>query len=446
MIRRAKQRVFVASFFIGDLAVLNELISAAERLRGGVYVITALDEESLRKGLAKGKDPGKEPPEQRQKDFRRLTSSGIYVRCHESCHAKFAVVDNSIALAGSANFVKNGFESAGEADLIIRDPFQVRQLARLFFLLWYEGCQWEVPPGTIYQVANRQPIQPPFTPDRPDFNGPGVVWTNGATEMYLHQCIYDVITRAKRQLTLASYTVTGMNEKPHLLLQPLRQALDRGVSARLFVRQRNPNASQRADLCSLFDMGVEIHGDTWNHAKGIVADGAFGALFSSNFDAAHGLDSGVEVGVRVDGLPALKDFEEYLEHAMKNADARFVRSPTLEQLDGKLAADWCKPWPWDRETQVTCKSADAQHFLAEAAKGSVLYENVSDGIQLFAGDTTLELRQMGELVEGKIRTPRDNMNVRQRLESWLSPVRWGAKSDAAPERGFCPARIAFSLL
>jgi hypothetical protein len=54
------------------------------------------------------------------------------------------------------------------------------------------------------------------------------------------------------------------------------------------------------------------------------------------------LDSGVEVGARLDGLFPLKDFEHYLEYAIKNADTRFIRNPKLEQLDGKLADRWCQ--------------------------------------------------------------------------------------------------------
>ena len=118
------------------------------------------------------------------------------MRGHESCHAKFAVVDDTIALAGSANFVAKGFEWTGEANLLVREPLQVRQLARLFTSLWYEGCRWQVPPGETYQVAHRQLTKPPVSPDRPDIGTVGALWTNEATEMYLHQCMCDVIARA----------------------------------------------------------------------------------------------------------------------------------------------------------------------------------------------------------------------------------------------------------
>jgi phosphatidylserine/phosphatidylglycerophosphate/cardiolipin synthase-like enzyme len=452
MIRGAKRRVFVASFMIGDEPVIAELLAAAKRLRGGVYVITALDARSLRRGLAEYEEQEPvgpeerrktEAPEERRKNFERLTRNGVYVRGHESCHAKFAVVDDTIALAGSANFVANGFEWTGEANLVVREPSQVQQLTRLFTALWYEGCQWEVPPGETYQVANRQPARPPVSPQCPGCGDVGIVWTNELKESFLLQSIHDVIGRAKRQLTLASYSVTGMSGKPDLLLQPLREALARGVSVRLFVRQQNSNPSQRADLCCLFDMGVQVFGDLRNHAKGVVADGTYGALFSCNFDAAHGLDSGVEVGVRLDGQPALKDLEQYLDHVIRNADASYVRNPTLEELDGKLAARWCKPWPWPREVQIACRPGDASRFVAEAADGPVLYETIGDGLQLFAGQIAFVLRSKGDRIEGSIDSQQPDSGVCQRLESWLSSVRRRDVNRDAPNRGFCPARLVF---
>ena len=99
-IRSAKHRVFIASFMLGDEDVVREMIAAADRLKGGVYLITALDERSLGRGLREYEESEQESPEERKKNFERLTSSGVYVRGHESCHAKFAVIDDRIAIVG----------------------------------------------------------------------------------------------------------------------------------------------------------------------------------------------------------------------------------------------------------------------------------------------------------------------------------------------------------
>jgi hypothetical protein len=47
----AQHKIFVASFFIGDAQVREALCEAADRLRGGVYVISAMNERQFRNSV-----------------------------------------------------------------------------------------------------------------------------------------------------------------------------------------------------------------------------------------------------------------------------------------------------------------------------------------------------------------------------------------------------------
>src|SRR5205085_2884656 len=58
MIVEARRKVFIASFLLGDAALLDALAATASRLLGGVYVITQLDEQRLAKGLQELADGG----------------------------------------------------------------------------------------------------------------------------------------------------------------------------------------------------------------------------------------------------------------------------------------------------------------------------------------------------------------------------------------------------
>ena len=325
LFRNAKRKVFVASFMVGDEQVIQEMIEAAERLRGGVYLITALDERSLRKGLSEYEDQEQDAPEERRKNFERLTSHGVYVRGHESCHAKFALADDTIALIGSANFVANGFEWTGEGDIIVQAPDQVARLGHFFTKLWYEGCRWEVPPGVTYVVAERPAKASPVTPEEPNGSLGDVVWTNGPQETTLLDAIHRTIATAKKSIVLATYSLVGMREKPSLLFDSVQAAIGRGVRVRLFIRQRNAWPEQMKDVVALHDMGVEIHADLRNHAKVAIADDRTAVVFSANFDANHGLDSGVEVGVCVGDEPSLRELSRYMEHVITHADTRFAQ-------------------------------------------------------------------------------------------------------------------------
>jgi phosphatidylserine/phosphatidylglycerophosphate/cardiolipin synthase-like enzyme len=444
LIREATHRLFVASFMLGDENVIAELLQAAERLKGGVYVITALDDKSLRKGLSEYEESEQSKPEERQKNFRRLTMGGIYVRGHGECHAKFAVADDQVALVGSANFVTNAFEWTNEANILIRDQLQVRQAARLFTSLWYGGCKWEVPPGQAYTVSERTTTEPPSRPDKPTEPSNRLVWTDGGDETHLLQTIQEVAGLAREQLVLCSYSMVGMRENPHLVFDHIKQAVDRGVAVRLLIRQRNAWPDQMNDLLVLDDMGVEIHADTRNHAKVAVADRSHGVIFSANLDANHGLDSGVEVGVRLDDPHALSHLNDYLEHMFTNANTTFVRNPTIGELDGQLAARWCKKWPlrFGNRIMAPQEIAKIETFLHAAEKGLCLYERTGDEdeVLLYAEDTSAVLAGANTAEEMRIIRVEESTPAIQRLQEWLCSVR-RRQSGKPSRRGFCPASI-----
>lgn len=437
-IRHAQRRVFVTSFLVGDEQFLEELIAAADRLKGGVYVITALDEQSLRRGLAEYEEGEQGSSEERRKNSERLTARGVYVRGHEQCHAKFAVVDDDVALVGSANLVTQAFAWTDEANILLRVPSAIRQLQRLFTELWYSGCTWEVPPGKTYVVAQRAPQKSPCQPDPPSDQPGEVVWTNGPEQVSLLRAIQRTIDSARKELILSTYSIVGMTQKPHLILEHLKRALQRGVNVRLFIRQRNAWQEQMAEVVAFDDMGVEIFGDLRNHAKVAIADGKQAVVFSANLDGNYGLDAGVEVGVTADEATCVRELVTYMNHVIAHADAQFVRNPTLSQLDGQLAARWCKKWPWSGKVTVKCFAAEAEAFARTASQGVVLFEHMGDDLRLFAGDLELVIDTRLSTWRGQI--VESSKPAGERLVEWLRSVR-ESQTASAESRGFCSATL-----
>lgn len=441
MIASAQHRVFIASFMLGDEAVIQALLSAAERLRGGVYVITALDEASLRRGMRDLEDDDGASPEERKKNFERLTTGGIYVRGHAECHAKLAVVDSSEALLGSANFVTKGFTWTGEANIRVTDREIVSTVVRLFVDLWHRGCGWEIPPGETYSVAERQPSQSPAPAPVEITGDQGLVWTSGDESHSLLAAIHNVIDGSRSELLLASYSIVGMRENPGLLIDSVRRARARGVRVKLLIRQRNAYPEQMADVVALADMGVEVYGDTRNHAKVAIADGKDAVVFSANFDAKHGLTSGVEAGIRLNDRQAIGRLCDYLAHAIAHADTAFALNPTHGELDGHLAGRWCRPWPYSGPVRIAGCAADIRNLLDRFRVGPVLFEKAESGeCRLFASDVaaTLQFQDDGDRLAVLQRLEGTELSS-NRLKTWLSSVRGGQMDGVL--RGFCPARI-----
>ena len=436
LIRGARRKIFLASFRIGDAALLDALFEAVERLRGGVYVITSWTDAGLRRGLAALEDnPTADEAAQRHR-FEELTRRGVFVRGHDQCHAKFLVVDDEAALVSSANLETSALADrphrkvTGESGVVLSDAAEVNRLARLFTRLWYAGCRHEARPGAEYALAPREPTASPTEPTLPEPGPrPGVIWTHDDERLIL-RTVHDIVDRARSELLLATFGLRGLTQHVDLLHERIAAARGRGVEVTLLCRGRNNIAEHRREATALAELGVRVVGDSLTHAKAAIADGRHGALFSANFDSEHGLTSGVEVGVRLDGLPALAEARRYLLHAIDHADLTFAVGPTQARLDASFGAQWRRPWAGSRTVSVVADEADWRALAT--ATPPVLYAQRGDLTRLYAngGEWLLE--------NGKLRIVRAPTRGGATLD--LMNTWWGER-DTAERRGFFPAEL-----
>ena len=91
---------------------------------------------------------------------------------------------------------------------------------------------------------------------------------------------------------------------------------------------------------------------------------------------------GVEVGVRLDDSPALTEAKRFFDHAMANADMRFVPNPTQRELDQGLSARWQQRWTLGRHLTVRADDATWRRLTTAATAGPVLWEEAS-GLRLY---------------------------------------------------------------
>jgi phosphatidylserine/phosphatidylglycerophosphate/cardiolipin synthase-like enzyme len=456
LVRSARHKVFVASYLLGETELLQALFDAADRLRGGVYVVSELSEQSLRRKLAELLDaPDPDAATQtHKKHFAELTRRGVAVRGRPDCHAKFLVVDDRAALVSSANLDTNGLNSIGENGALITDRAEVDRLARFFTRLW-DSCAYEMPTGSAgYSVRQHAPaasrcrVPVPTAPVPALSAGTGVIWTHDSERLILGH-LHDVIARARTSLILATYSLQGMTERPDILLDPLAKAMrEHSLHVRLLCRGRNHPVSQRRDAAALADLGVRVFADSTNHAKGVIADEQYGALFSANFDAEHGLLNGIETGTRLDGEAALTQAVDYFGHAMTHADLEFVRRPTQRQLDQRLAAWWRTSWKGEPHVLVTAPDAVWSRFAEAVREPPVLYElELGGSVSLYAGRSRWSLsapsgargvRQLDNPPPA-VGAPGGKAPARDLLEGWM-PFR-REPPDKRLKRGFFPATV-----
>jgi phosphatidylserine/phosphatidylglycerophosphate/cardiolipin synthase-like enzyme len=432
LIDGARRKVFVASYFIGDAQVREALCRAADRLRGGVYVISAMTGRDLERAINEVDEDGEVDAKIERKRFEELTRYGIAVRAYEGCHAKFAVVDDRAALVSSANLTTNGLDVTGENGVVVEVPADVDRLARFFAVLWH-GCQWEMALSADPVVTRRSGSGPQVRLPAPEPGQVGPIWTLH-DQHHIKVTIADLIASAEHELLLATFSLDGMTGRPDLLVDHLRAAVDRGVTVRLLLRGRNHLSTHRVDAATLAELGVRLYPCRRNHAKGVIADRTRGALFSANFDARHGLDRDVELGMRLDGTAALAEAVRYFEHAIAERDLDYVRDAPASVLADRLVSFATTRWPGPATLDLVADDAVWQQ-LAEVTEGPVLFTGKPDEFVLHAGRRSWRLSGARSArltaVDGRQRTPAAAL-----LTDWLTAK---GPRDASAPRGICAA-------
>lgn len=418
----ATRKLFVCSFLLDDPGLIERLCRKSDQLRGGVYVVTAIKDEWLTNAFA---DSDEAQLKATKHLIEPLVAAGVQVRGCESAHAKFAIADDREAIISTANFDQRGLLHTGEAGVRISSPDEALRLSRFFSRLWLSRCELEMPhdPSDRFTVRNaKRSAHPPVVNAADATIAGSVIWTDGK-EHQIAETIARSADAAVRELVVCTYDVRGLDRLTDLVVAPFERAVQRGVRVRLLTRIRNPRRSTRESLRRLAAIGVEIRGDSTNHAKFIIADRKVGALFSANLDAEHGLTSGIEAGVTVSGDDAAALCGYFDEAFHDHRSAPFVDRPTHRDVDMQLRASFRRPWASDQALTVQCDRKTWESFRESVTRGEpVLYQSSEDKLSLIACSETFVVSSsastMTQLPRGKgVAAGRSSGQL---LDQWMS--------------------------
>lgn len=338
-ISAAQQKVLFCSFLFADEDIVRALCDAAERLHGGVYVLTALGKHLRAEVLEPDSDLDvatvklQERARRHEDHLRRLAHAGVWLRSTEDCHAKFCVIDDAGVVITSANATQEAYESNPEDALFVHDRMAGRELGRLFSYVWQHLATLESTPGTLLDVHSLPPRRAlPWRPLAPsgDIN---VVATLRKEEGSLLQAAVDVIDTARSRLEIASYSLIGMENHP--VGAALMRAAGRGVTINLLLQPRNHLDAQRATCAWLVGLApdrVRLHGHRRTHTKSIVADRRVALIWTGNLEAAHGWESGIEVGLRIEDAGVASAIAAWTTDVTHRCTHAALVSPTVREL------------------------------------------------------------------------------------------------------------------
>jgi cardiolipin synthase len=167
----------------------------------------------------------------------------------------------------------------------------------------------------------------------------------------------ELVRGAKRELLVASF---GWDADHDVVAEVCARA-KAGVQVTVLARVR---VASMPALLTLVEAGVRVMGFPYLHAKAILADGVSGIVMSANLQR-HGLDDGIELGLRLDGS-RLEAVRALLSGWIDVAPFELRTRVTLGEVLG-AAQVWTEkqlvPWSVSNEATVqmepvTARSAD----------------------------------------------------------------------------------------
>ncbi len=384
-IASAQQKVLFCSFLFADEEIVRALCEAAERLHGGVYVLTALGKHLRAEVLEPDSEVDantlklQERAARHEDHLKRLACSGVWLRSAEDCHAKFCVVDDARAVVTSANATQEAYESNPEDGLVLREARAARELGRLFAHVWQHLATLESTPGARLDVHSLPPADVPAWRALAGNEQIRPVTTLRRDETSLRAAAIEVIDRAKDHLVIATYSFMGMEDHP--IGAALARALKRNVRLDLLVQPRNHIEAQRKSLAWLMGLApdrVRLHGHRRTHTKSIVADGHATLLWTGNLESRHGWDNGIEVGVIVDDHGVASAVAGWTTDVMARCTHAAMSTPSTRELvaagqPSALSGEWSIHLPPVAQTPIVVQALSRNPVeLLEVQGGLVL--------------------------------------------------------------------------
>lgn len=135
--------LFIASFVVGYEAIVNPLIKATKKLRGKIFLITALDRNEVRKTIF-DLPISSSVQETHFSVLERLSKAGIRIRNYNDGHWKLILVGDEIGFFTSANLTKEAYTGNPELGIIVKEKETLKSLRKLFGLIWFDYCTMEL--------------------------------------------------------------------------------------------------------------------------------------------------------------------------------------------------------------------------------------------------------------------------------------------------------------
>ena len=287
LIQGAKKMICLQSFLIQDTEIIDRLLEASKR-GVKVYVMDSAEARLASK-------PFEEAEHYSVTEYKKMINTKFrqhFVhRQASNFHAKFILIDPTTRSAQGVLFTGNfnikPFKENPELGVEL-NPSQVEALFQIFVYHFWE------------YATHEQTISEKFDKLKPanKFKKPVVqqllITSPDKTLSNLKETLLEQIKKAKQTLFFSTFGFDINNAVSKAILAKLEE----GVLVMVFCRPREKAIYGNIEI--LANKGARVFCHELIHAKSIVIDTQWGAIFSANFEK-YGMDESFEVGIALNG-------------------------------------------------------------------------------------------------------------------------------------------------
>lgn len=316
-INAARDVVVASTFLLADGDIERALEEAGKR---GIRVYLLLATEArLDKEIREDSDFDQKALADHKAMLQRLAGWAL-IRSAPDFHAKMVLIDPVLPGRGfllTANLTAEALSRNEEVGVELTEDESMAAFGRLGWAMW-EGADHEIiEPGRLVAVKPSMLVPVPA----PHRTLVATLRERGS----LADAASELVRDAKNEIIVSSF---GWDED-HAIISALCARASEKLKVTVLARVR---AAAMPVLLRLIRAGARVVGYPYLHAKAIVADGASGLVMSANLQR-HGLDDGVELGVRLERERA-KALVGILDGWIEAAPLELHAAPALGQVLG----------------------------------------------------------------------------------------------------------------
>lgn len=284
LIRSAKQMVVFSSFLLSDADVQRELLAAASR---GCRVYGLISAEAKLDRDTSDEDEFDSKTAEAHKRMLDEFAGRVVIRSSPSFHAKCVLIDPGTEVARglllTANLTTEALTRNEELAVRLGAAESRALFTQLRFAMWELAERELVGKGQVDRVRPLGEISLPPTDT--------VIHTTMGGRCHIRDSMFAMIGAAQRKIIVSSY---GW-DADHPVVNALCKRASQGVTVTALARYR---AVSTTALLKLRRAGASVLCLPWLHAKALICDDD-SMVMSANLQR-HGMDDGVELGVRLD--------------------------------------------------------------------------------------------------------------------------------------------------